>query len=391
MLLLLCAEASFSQVRVVKTAGDKISLDLSGVQLSGPGSVEFMQVLKRNLDLSGWFDLVPQGGSSVRVNGHCRGTASSLQVECKVYRMADQRLYLGKKYRGVASDARRLAQQVSDDIVRAVTGRRGIASSRIVMVGATRSGKELFMCDADGGGLRQLTKNGSVNVSPAWSADGTKLTYTSYMKRFPDVYMLELSSGQQQTLSRYPGLNTGGVIAPDGDSCALILSRDGNPELYVKSLRSGRLTRITRTPRGAEASPDWSPDGNHIVYVSDTAGSPQLYTISRSGGAPSRLRLRGRENVSPDWGPNGLIAYASRYGGQYHIFVVDPKTMRVKQVSSGAGDYEDPSWAPDGRHIVCSRTVHYRSSIYILDTMGDEPVALHTYRGDWYSPAWSPR
>ena len=53
-------------------------------------------------------------------------------------------------------------------------------------------------------------------------------------------------------------------------------------------------------------------------------------------------------------------------------------------------DYEDPSWAPDGRHVACTRTVNHKAQVYILDTKGDEPIALTNYRGDWYSPSWSP-
>jgi Tol biopolymer transport system component len=71
--------------------------------------------------------------------------------------------------------------------------------------------------------------------------------------------------------------------------------------------------------------------------------------------------------------------------------VIDPKSLQIKQLVQDYADFEDPSWAPDGRHIACSRTERYRSKVYILDTGGDPPVALTDYKGDWYSPAWSPR
>ena len=52
-------------------------------------------------------------------------------------------------------------------------------------------------------------------------------------------------------------------------------------------------------------------------------------------------------------------------------------------------DHEDPSWAPDGRHIVCSQTSNFHSDLYILDTLGDPPLRLTTIQGEWYSPDWS--
>jgi Tol biopolymer transport system component len=52
-------------------------------------------------------------------------------------------------------------------------------------------------------------------------------------------------------------------------------------------------------------------------------------------------------------------------------------------------DYEDPSWMPDGRHVVVSRSVNYRSSIYLLDTQEERSIALKEGTGDWFSPACS--
>lgn len=70
--------------------------------------------------------------------------------------------------------------------------------------------------------------------------------------------------------------------------------------------------------------------------------------------------------------------------------VHDPVSSRESALTPADADYEDPSWAPDGRHIVCTRTVHYRSELYLLDTLGDAPLRLATSQGDLHSPAWSP-
>jgi len=173
---------------------------------------------------------------------------------------------------------------------------------------------------------------------------------------------------------------------------ALTLSKDGNPELYVMNLASRRLTRLTRTPKAAEASPSWSPDGRRIVFVSDSSGSPQLYLVSRTGGQARRITFRGNENVAPDWGPGDRIACSSRRGGRYQICVLDPDSDEPEtQVTSDYSDHEDPSWMRDGRHIVYSRTLRYESVLYVLDTMGDPEIRLTTMRGDWYSPACSPK
>ena len=113
--------------------------------------------------------------------------------------------------------------------------------------------------------------------------------------------------------------------------------------------------------------------------------------ISSSGGAPQRLTTRGTQNVAPDWGKNGLIAYQTYTGGKFQIAVMDPATRQERILTPFDASYEDPSWAPDGRHLAAARSIQYNYSVYLLDSMaalGDKPVAL-TSTGEWTSPAWS--
>lgn len=382
-----------AQIRITKQAGDKISIQMTGLNVPAQESARiFQQVLQADLSKSGWFVIGRPGQSEVNITGSVTLRGAELNVECRVLGATVTQQYLAKSYRHDAADARRLAHRVADDIVEAVTGRKGIASTRIVLVGIAGQAKELFLCDADGGNLRQLTQDRSVVVRPRWGPKGEKITYTSYLRRFPDVYLADLVTGARTLVANYSGLNAGGVISPDERDLAVVLSKDGNPELYVKNLQSGRLTRLTQTPQAAEASPSWSPDGQQIVYVSDQAGRPHLYIISRNGGAPRRITSRGTENVAPDWGPNGLIAFTCREGGRYQIGILDPRTDQLRFIEHpDYADYEDASWAPDGRHLVVSRKENYRSTLYMIDTMGDPPIRLIHQAGDWYSPAWSPR
>jgi TolB protein len=385
---MLCAPCGFPQVRVVKSADRKIAIDLSGLRTgSDAASKTFFQTLEKDLRLSGWFDPV-RGGGQIRVNGNIVPSGSELKAGCQVLRLNDQTVLLSKNYNG---QTRATAHRMADDIVEAVTGHKGIASMRIVLTGNRSGKKELYLCDSDGGGVRQLTGEKGIVVGPNWSPDGNSIVYTSYLRDFPDIYRIDLNRNRRELLANYGGLNTGSAISPDGKDLALILSKDGNPELYLKNLRSGRLTRLTATPRATEASPTWSPDGQRLVYVSDSSGKPQLYIIPATGGAPRRISNRGTENVAPDWGPNGLIACSSRTGGQYVIAVIQPSNGQTVYLTTDGADYEDPSWAPDGRHIVAARSVNYQSSLYLLDTVSDRPVALLHGSGSWYAPACSPR
>ena len=386
----LLTNTGVAQVRVVKSADRKITVDLSGLRISGdPASQTFFQTLENDLRRSGWLEPVRSGGE-VRLNGTVIPSGSDLRVACQAVRLHDQASLLSKNYNMPSGQVRALAHRAADDLVAAITGNKGFASMRIVLAGNRTGNKELYLCDSDGGNLRQLTGEGRIVIGPKWGPDGNSIIYTSYLRNFPDIYRIDLNRNRREELAAYGGLNTGGAVSPDGRDLALILSKDGNPELYTKNLRSGRLTRLTSTPRAVEASPDWSPDGRHLVYVSDQSGTPQLYIIPREGGTPRRISNRGTENVAPDWGPNGLIACSSRSGGRYHIAVIEPSTGHTVYLPNDGANYEDPSWTPNGRHLVAARTSGNQSSLYLLDTVGDRPVALLHGGGNWYSPACSP-
>jgi TolB protein len=373
-------------IDISKQGEGKIAIDLSGYRTgSDAASRTFLSVLKADLNRSGYFT-VTSGGGTVNVAGSCVTGGNKVQADCQVYNAATRQRYLGKSYHTEPGDVRSMAHQVADEIVYAVTGNKGMASGKIALISNRTGRKEVYTCDMDGQNMRQITNDRSIAVGPRWTPDGKNLIYTSYKLGYPNVFM----TGRSKPIASYGGLNASGAISPDGGSMAVILSVSGNPELYIKNLRTGRLQRLTMTRRGNEASPCWSPDGNHIAYVSDTTGKPQIYIISKNGGQPQRLTTTGSENVSPDWGGNGYIVYCSRIGGRYQIAMANPTARTMRVLETDWADYEDPTWAPNGRHIVCSRTSGYRSSIYLLDTLKDSPVALISGSGDWYSPACSP-
>lgn len=375
------------EVVVSKAGGAKISLDLSGFSASGAAGAVFRQTLESDLRNSGWFTL--SRPATYGITGSCSDRGGSLSAQCQVASLVQSQVVLNKSYADAAPNARRLAHKAADDIIMAIKGFKGICSGQIVMIGNRTGHKEVYLCDFDGSNLRQVTADKSISLSPFASASGTHIAYTSFRRGYPDVYLVDLRSGSRNCIANYPGINMAGGLSPRGNEALLILSKDGNPEVYVKDLGSGRLTRLTNTPRAGEASPVWSPDGSQIAYVSDLAGagSPQVYVMNRSGNG-RRITSRGRENVAPDWGPNGWIAFSSRRGGRYGIFVIHPSTLEERQISPEGTNYEDPAWASDGRHIVCTRQDGRTTRIYMLDTMGDPPVCLAPMDGNWFSPSW---
>jgi TolB protein len=115
---------------------------------------------------------------------------------------------------------------VADEITLLITGKRGMASGKIAVVYGKGRVKELVICDMDGQNKRQITKDRSIVVGPRWTPNGKNITYTSYKRGYPYVYI----TGQSKPLAAYGGLNASGAISPNGRYLAVILSVTGNAE-----------------------------------------------------------------------------------------------------------------------------------------------------------------
>jgi len=363
----------------------KDGVSLAEVNAAGTGGTLFLNVLKADLVRSGWFSVTEGAYAGIRVRGSAQGNggvSTKLQVTWPNGSFA-----WNESSQGIG-EIRWQAHRLSDEIVRRVKGKPGMAASRLAFIGKEGpTASDVFLCDSDGQGLLRLTQDSVPALSPYFHPNGQSIFYTSFKKGFACVYRVPTAGGSRTPLANFTGLNTGGAVSPDGSYVAVILSNPGNPELYVINLATRRAIRQTFTPRAAEASPCWSPDGQKIAYVSDATGAPQIYIIDANTKKSQRVSFRGSQNVAPSWGPDGRLAYCSKQGG-YQIVVYDPRSGETKTVSSGA-DHEDPSWAPDGRHIVCSRKEGARGALYVLDTEGDPPVRLPLKPGDWRAPEWS--
>ncbi len=368
----------------------KSTASVAGIRHDGSERARlFVHVLRDNLQRSGWFQTVEGPSAGVTVQGEVRG-GTGLSVAVTVEWLPNGRFTWSRS--GSTDDARPLAHALADEIVQRVLGRPGMASAPILMVGRRAGRTDIYACDADGGRLRRITTDGVLCLSPHWLPDRSGFLYTSYLSGYGAVYQVRLGPPPRRDLvSGRPGLNHTAAPSPDGTLAALVLSFTGTVDLYVLNLATRRLTRLTNTPQASESSPSWSPDGLQLAYVSDVARSPQVYTMHRDAREARRLVFGFSESVSPDWGPDGRIAFCGRQGRSYGIYVVTPGAGAPERVSPNDGAaYEDPSWAPNARHIVATRTAPGGARrLVILDTMGDAPVELLQVEGDWYLADWA--
>lgn len=327
-------------------------------------------------------------GAEVLVRGDVAVRGEDLVLEAQVFDLGAGRSIFSRRYASQPAQWRATVHELADDIVRHLTGERGIARTKIAFVSNVTGTKEIYVMDYDGENGRRLTKDGLAALYPSWFGDNSAVAYTRFRNSGQEGVAIDVRTGVVRRLTSFPGLNAFISVSPKGNELAMTLSRDGNPEIY--RLRSdGSEPRRLTYGSSTESSPCWSPDGRRLAFVSDRSGSPQVYVMSAAGGSEERLTYQGSYNTSPSWSPKGdLIAYTARVEGVYQICTVDVDTKKVVQLTTGAGNKEDPSWAPDGRHIVYSVRSKGKTDLYMLDIHDLTQVRLTSGAGDHESPAW---
>lgn len=290
---------------------------------------------------------------------------------------------------------RMAVHRVSDRVVEWATGDPGIAATRIVFRRKSAEGSDIYAIDYDGENLTRLTSENTIVYSPDLSPDGGHLLYVSYAEGRPIVYERDLSSGARRTISAEPGLNLTPVYSPDGTKILLARTAGDHTELF----ELGRqplccAKRLTYTNAGETLNAAYSPDGSRLAITSSPLGLPQIYVMRVSGGAPELISRyvfgeRGYA-TSPDWSPrNDRIAYQAWLDNSFQVVTVSPNGAD-RRVMTSAGSNEDPSWAPDGRHLVFSSAGPRGHSLLILDTVSGNVRTLTSGRmdqlADWSSP-----
>lgn len=314
-----------------------------------------------------------------------------LRLKFHLFDLVEQKHLVGKQYEGPLQTLRQMVHRMADEIILQMTGEKGVNTTKLAFVGLQGGAKEIFVADFDGLEVRQITRNQSINISPAWTPDGRKIAFTCYLKRNPDLYLVDADGRNVQPFLSSPGLHAAPSWSPDGTQIALMMATEGRSEIVVVDASGGNPKRLTKG-HGNEASPSWSPDGKWITFVSDRSGSPQVYIMSSDGSQTRRLTYEGNYNTNPAWSPKGdRIAYVGREGGQFHIFTITPEGTNLQRLTGNAGNNENPAWSPDGRYLAFSSTRTGSTRIFVSNLNGSNQRPLTKSKGGESSPAWSRR
>jgi len=194
-----------------------------------------------------------------------------------------------------------------------------------------------------------------------------------------------VASGERRVLANYPGANLSPEVSPDGQKVAMILSRNGSPNLWVCNIDGSGLKQLTNT-RDEDSCPTWSPDSREICFVC-RSGRAELHKVSLNGGPARLLRVAGVYGnlTSPDWSPDGKwIAFTSG-SRNFTICVVPAAGGDAQKLVAG----QDPCWAPNSRTIIFGRQVGDKSILCLLDVPTKHVKDVRQISGSCSEPSWA--
>ena len=216
--------------------------------------------------------------------------------------------------------------------------------------------------------------------APSWSADSTKLAFSSDETGNQDIYVMNADGTGRVKLTDREAKDTEPSWSPDGEWIAFLSRTQGKTDIHrVRSDGTG-LSTLTKFPAQLYSRPIWSPDGTKIAFTSNrdadpppqlgptpvpfhddapefpgAAPRPELYVMNADGSGQTRLTFNFLFDGNPTWSPDSQrLAFQSREDGDHEIYVVNADGSGLTKLTDNEDADIFPAWSPDGRVIAFS-------------------------------------
>ena len=321
-----------------------------------------------------------------------------LRVEFRLWDVLAAKEMMALAFTTVPSNWRRIGHIITDKIYERLTGEKGYFDTRIIYVAEegpkTKRIKKLAIMDQDGSNTKYLTLGNELVLTPRFNPTNQMVTYLSYFRNLPRVYLLDIETGIQEVVGDFPGMTFAPRFSPDGKKIIMSFAMDGNSDIYTMDLENRIVERITNHP-SIDTSPSYSPDGKFICFNSDRSGYQQIYIMRKDGTKVKRISFGKGLYGTPVWSPRGdLIAFTKLHKGKFYIGVMRTDGTGERLLTENYYQ-EAPSWSPNGRVLIFYRETKtdsegkgFSAKLWSIDLTGYNERMVKT-ESDASDPSWS--
>lgn len=216
---------------------------------------------------------------------------------------------------------------------------------QLAYVSFEKNRSEVYVQELRSGERELVAGHDGINGAPAWSPDGRQLALTLSKDGNPDIYLYRLADRSLRRLTRHPAIDTEPAWSPDGGTIAFTSGRSVTPQIYRVAAAGGAPQRVTFHGK-YNAGANYSHDGKSIALITNQGNGYRVALYSAKDRTVNEL-TRTHQDESPTFAPNGeMIMYATQSGGAHVLAAVSPDG-RVRQVIKFQnGSVREPAWSP---------------------------------------------
>ncbi len=183
------------------------------------------------------------------VTGKLNIEDKKLKIEFRLWDLTAAKEIIALAFTTTPNNWRRVGHIISDKIYERLTGEQGYFDTRIIFVSETgpknQRIKKLAIMDQDGFNTKYLTLGNELVLTPRFNPANQMVTYLSYFKNLPRVYLLDIETGTQEVVGDFPGMTFAPRFSPDGKKIIMSFAKDGNSDIYTMDLETIVVERIT--------------------------------------------------------------------------------------------------------------------------------------------------